>query len=78
MNLTKMCVKQSGSWDWCWSVEQALHALKVRGWWMGGLQDFSISRSPLGTNLSFELGWTLDWTGLDIGDLGSQGFGDRA
>ena len=55
-----------------------LHALKVRGWWMGGLQDFSVSRSPLGTNLSFELGWTLDWTGLDIGDLGSQGFGDRA
>ena len=45
---------------------------------MGGLQDFSVSRSPLGTNLSFELGWTLDWTGLDIGDLGSQGFGDRA
>ena len=51
-----------------------LHALKVRGWWMGGLQDFSVSCSSLGTNLGFELGWT----GLDIGLdwVGHWGFGE--
>ena len=34
----------------------------------GGLQDFSVSPSPLRTNLGFELGWT--WLGLGLGGLG--------
>ena len=38
----------------------------------GGPQQFSVSPSPLGTNLGFELGWTgLDWVGV-----GPRGFGD--
>ena len=42
------------------------------GWLGGGPQDFSVrpSRSPLGTNLGYELGWT------DFG-LGLEGFGTK-
>ena len=41
--------------------------------WGGGLQDFSVSPSPLGPNWVFELGWTrLDWVGE-----GRRGFGDK-
>ena len=60
--------------------------LKVRGWnvqaamwWcasgyvVGGLQDFSVSPSPLGTHWVFELIRT--WLGLGLGGLGSKGFG---
>ena len=39
----------------------------------GGLQDFSVSPSPLWVNLGFKLGWT----GLELGleELGTNGFG---
>ena len=40
------------------------------GWVGGGLQDLSVSPSPLWVNLGFK----LDWTGLGLG-LG--GFGTR-
>ena len=40
----------------------------VGGGWVGGLQDFSASPSPLWVNLGFKLGWT----GLG---LGTNGFG---
>ena len=36
--------------------------------------DFSVSPSPLGTNLGFELGWTgLDWVGVGPRGLGTKG-----
>ena len=40
---------------------------------VGGLQDFSVSPSPLWVNLGFKLGWT----GLELGleGLGTNGFG---
>ena len=38
--------------------------------------DFSVSPSPLGTNWVFQLGWIR--LGLDLGVLGTKGFGDRA
>ena len=49
--------------------------LKVMGWVVvvgggGGLQDFSVSPSPLWVNMDFE----LDWTGLR---LGLRGLGTR-
>ena len=50
--------------------------LKVRGgWWVGGggLQDFSVSPSPLWVNLGFKLGWT--GLGLGLEGLGTKGFG---
>ena len=37
----------------------------------GGLQDFSVSPSPLWVNLGFELGWT--GLGLGLGGLGTRG-----
>ena len=49
--------------------------LKSYGWVVGGggLQDFSVSPSPLWVNLGFKLGWT----GLELGleGLGTNGFG---
>ena len=45
--------------------------LKVRGG--GGLQDFSVSPSPLWVNLGFKLGWT--GLGLGLEGLGTTGFG---
>ena len=51
--------------------------LKVRGGWCwvvgGGLQDFSVSPSPLWVNLGFKLGWT--GLGLGLEGLGTNGFG---
>ena len=32
-----------------------------------------VSLSPLGTNLSFELGWS--WLGMGLGGLGTKGLG---
>ena len=45
------------------------------GEWVGGggLQDFSVSPSPLWVNLGFKLGWT--GLGLGLEGLGTQGFG---
>ena len=43
--------------------------LKVHGW-VGGLQDFSVSPSPLGPNWVFELGWT--GLGIRFGDMAWQ------
>ena len=48
----------------------------VGGWWVGGLQDFSVSPSPLLGLLGLELGWT--GLGLGLGGLGTQGLGTRA
>ena len=46
--------------------------LKVRGWVVvGGLQDFSVSPSPLWVNLGLELGWTR--LGLGLGGFGTRG-----
>ena len=47
----------------------------VGGWWVvvGGLQDFSVSPSPLWVNLGFKLGWT--GLGLGLGGSGTKGFG---
>ena len=39
------------------------------GWVVGGLQDFSVSPSPLGPNWVFELGWI--GSGLGLGVLGT-------
>ena len=39
----------------------------------GGLQDFSVSPSPLWVNLGFKLGWT--GLGLGLEGLGTNGFG---
>ena len=53
--------------------------LKVRGGWVvvvvvgGGLQDFSVSPSPLWVNLGFKLGQT--GLGLVLGGSGTKGFG---
>ena len=49
--------------------------LKVIGWWwvVGGLQNFSVSPSPLWVNLGFKLGWT--GLGLGLEGLGTNGFG---
>ena len=43
------------------------------GGWVGGggLQDFSVSPSPLRVYLGFELGWTE--LGLGLGGLGTRG-----
>ena len=52
--------------------------LKSYGWWVvvgGGLQDFSVSPSPLWVYLGFKLGWT--GLGLCLGGLG-LGLGTRA
>ena len=38
---------------------------------VGGPHDFSVSPSPLGTNLGFELGWT----GVGLGGLRNKGLG---
>ena len=47
-------------------------------WWVGGLQDFSVSPSPLWVNLGFKLGWTrLEWVWRDWGLMG-LGLGTRA
>ena len=43
---------------------------------MGGLQDFSVSPSPLLGLFGLELGWT--GLGLGLGGLGTQGLGTRA
>ena len=50
----------------CWTVPPCsyLH---------GGPHNFSDSPSPLGTNLSFELGWT--GLGLGLGGLGTKSLG---
>ena len=40
---------------------------------VGGLQDFSVSPSPLLGLLGLELGWTV--LGLGPGGLGTKGFG---
>ena len=40
---------------------------------VGGLQDFSVSPSPLWANLGFKLGWT--GLGLGLGGSGTKGFG---
>ena len=42
----------------------------------GGLQDFSVSPSPLWVDLGFKLGWT--GLGLGLGGLGTKGLGTRA
>ena len=51
--------------------------LKVRGggggWVGGGLQDFSVSPSPLWVNLGFKLG--LTGLGLGLEGLGTNRFG---
>ena len=39
----------------------------------GGLQDFSVSPSPLWANLGFKLGWT--GLGLGLEGFGTNGFG---
>ena len=46
--------------------------LKSCGGWVvvGGLQDFSVSPSPLWVNLGFEVGWT--GLGLGLGELGTR------
>ena len=47
-----------------------LHALKLwvgGGWWVGGLQDFSVSPRSLGTFWVFDLLGT--WLGLGLGGL---------
>ena len=44
--------------------------LKVIGWvggGGGGLQDFSVSPSPLWVNLGFKLGWDWGLMGLGLG-----------
>ena len=46
--------------------------LKSYGW-VGGLQDFSVSPSPLWVNLGFKLGWT--GLGLGLEGLGTNGLG---
>ena len=38
--------------------------------WVDGPQHFSVSPSPLGTYLGFELGWTRLALGLGLGGLG--------
>ena len=43
------------------------------GWVVGGLQDFSVSPSPLWVNLGFKLGWT--GLGLGLGGSGTNWFG---
>ena len=48
----------------------------VGGWVVGGLQDFSVSPSPLLGLLGSELGWT--GLGLGLGGLGTKGLGTRA
>ena len=52
--------------------------LKSWGWVGsgGGLQDFSVSPSPLLGLFGLELGWT--GLGLGLGGLGTQGLGTRA
>jgi len=49
--------------------------LKSYGWVVvvvvGGLQDFSVSPSPLWVNLGFELGWI--GLGLGLGGFGIKG-----
>ena len=40
---------------------------------VGGIQDFSVSPSPLGTNWVSELIGT--WLGLSLGGLGTKGLG---
>ena len=45
------------------------------GYMVGGLQDFSVSPSPLWVNLGFELGWT--GLGLGLWGLGTNGLGTR-
>ena len=40
---------------------------------VGGLEQFSVSPRPLGTNLGFELGWT--WFGFGLGGSGNKGLG---
>ena len=47
--------------------------VKSYWWWVGGLQDFSVSPSPLGPNGVFELGWT--GLGLGLGVLGIRFWG---
>ena len=39
----------------------------------GGIQHFSVSPSPFGTNLGFKLGWI--GLGLGLGGSGNKGFG---
>ena len=39
----------------------------------GGLQHFSVSPRPLGTNWGFEVGWT--GLGLGLGFFGTKGLG---
>ena len=39
----------------------------------GGLEDFSVSPSPLWVNLGFKLGWT--GLGFGLEGLGTNGFG---
>ena len=38
----------------------------------GGLQDFSVSHSPLGTNWGLELGWPWGVWGLGVRGLGTE------
>ena len=47
--------------------------MKSRDSQFGGLQDFSVSPSPLWVNLGFKLGWT--GLGLGLEGLGTNGFG---
>ena len=54
----------------------------LKSYWVvvvgGGLQDFSVSPSPLGTNLGFELGLTGLGSGLGALRNKGLGFGARA
>ena len=51
----------------------------LKSYWVvvvGGLQDFSVSPSPLFGLLGLELGWTE--LALGLGEFGTQGLGTKA
>ena len=50
-----------------------LKSYGVGGGWVGGLQDFSVSPSPLWVNLGFKLGWS--GLGFCLEGSGTNGFG---
>ena len=57
----------------CGTPPSCLKVIGGGGGWVGGLQDFIVSPSPLWVNLGFKLGWT--GLGLDLKGLGTNGFG---
>ena len=57
----------------CGTPPSWLKVIGGGGGWVGGLQDFSVSPSPLCPNGVFELGWT--GLGLGLGVLGTRFWG---